>query len=468
MNSGGSPVTTTAATPTGTGFSLSGLGLPLNLAPGQSLPFTVAFAPQATGNVIGNLAFVSNIATLNLPLSGAGLAVGTLGALPASVSFGTVQVGSNQAQTLSLTNGSSSSITINQAVASGNGFTVSGISLPLTLAAGQSTSFSATFTPSSAAAATGNVLITSTATNPSLNIPLSGTGVTAGALAANPTSIAFNSAQVGSTQSHSEVLSNTGGSPLQITNATVTGAGFAVNGIAVPTTLNAGQSLTFNVTFTPQSSGSVSGSLALTANGSVPNLSLLLSGTGTAPAQLSVTPTSASFGNVVVGASQNQSGSLTANGGGVTISAVTSNSPEFTLTGLALPLTLSMGQSAPFTLTFKPQASGATSGTITFTSNATNPSLAESVSGTGTPAAQHNVGLSWSASTSTVIGYNVYRGTQSGGPYVAITSAADASTTYTDSTVLAGSTYYYVVTAVDGSGNESTYSNQAQAVIPTP
>jgi fibronectin type 3 domain-containing protein len=39
---------------------------------------------------------------------------------------------------------------------------------------------------------------------------------------------------------------------------------------------------------------------------------------------------------------------------------------------------------------------------------------------------------------------------------------------YTDSSVQAGSTYYYVITAVDSSGNESAFSNQAQAVVPTP
>jgi fibronectin type 3 domain-containing protein len=67
-----------------------------------------------------------------------------------------------------------------------------------------------------------------------------------------------------------------------------------------------------------------------------------------------------------------------------------------------------------------------------------------------------------------VAGYNVYRGTQAGGPYSVITSGPDASTSYTDNAVQAGQTYYYVVTAVDGSGNESVNSNQVQAVIPTP
>ncbi len=37
---------------------------------------------------------------------------------------------------------------------------------------------------------------------------------------------------------------------------------------------------------------------------------------------------------------------------------------------------------------------------------------------------------------------------------------------YTDTTVMTGTTYYYVTTAVDGSGNESVYSNEVSAVIP--
>jgi Abnormal spindle-like microcephaly-assoc'd, ASPM-SPD-2-Hydin len=310
--------------------------------------------------------------------------------------------------------------------------------------------------------------ITSTASNSSFSIPLAGTGVTAGTLAANPTSIAFGAVQVGSSQSHSQTLTNTGGSLLHISTATVTGAGFATSGLSVPTTLNAGQSLTFNVTFTPQSSGNASGSLALTADGSVSNLSVTLSGSGASPGQLAVTPTTVNFGSVVVGATQNQSGTLTASGAGVTISSVSSTNSEFTLSGLSLPITLNAGQSANFTLIFAPQASGAASATITFASNATNPPVATSVSGTGTAPPQHSVSLGWSASTSTVAGYNVYRGSQSGGPYVAVNSGLDASTSYTDTSVQAGQIYYYVVTAVDGSGNESVYSNQAQAVIPTP
>jgi hypothetical protein len=81
----------------------------------------------------------------------------------------------------------------------------------------------------------------------------------------------------------------------------------------------------------------------------------------------------------------------------------------------------------------------------------------------------HSVTLNWVASTSSnVTGSNIYRATTSGGPYTKISSSPGNATSYVDSVVQSGLTYYYVVTAVDSSGNESAYSNQAQAVIPSP
>jgi len=94
--------------------------------------------------------------------------------------------------------------------------------------------------------------------------------------------------------------------------------------------------------------------------------------------------------------------------------------------------------------------------------------LTENITGTGTAAPQHHVSLSWSPSTSTVSGYNVYRSTTSGSGYVKLNSSLSVSTAYIDNAVTSGSTYFYVTTAVDSSGMESSFSNQVQAVIPTP
>jgi fibronectin type 3 domain-containing protein len=89
------------------------------------------------------------------------------------------------------------------------------------------------------------------------------------------------------------------------------------------------------------------------------------------------------------------------------------------------------------------------------------------MTGTGTAPVQHIVDLTWNPSADAA-GYNVYRGTVTGGPYAMINPSLDGTTAYTDNTVVSGQTYYYVTTAVDASGHESGYSNQTQAVIPNP
>ena len=94
---------------------------------------------------------------------------------------------------------------------------------------------------------------------------------------------------------------------------------------------------------------------------------------------------------------------------------------------------------------------------------------AASVSGvnfTATTQTAHSVALTWNASPSSVSGYNVYRSTVSGGPYTKIDPSLVGVLNYTDSTVLSGTTYYYVTTAVDSSNNESTFSNEVPAAIP--
>lgn len=233
-------------------------------------------------------------------------------------------------------------------------------------------------------------------------------------------------------------------------------------------TLAAGQSFTFGITYAPAATGASSGSLLITSNAAIPNLTLTLSGTGTSVGALSINPTTLSFGSVTVSANQALTGQLVATGGSVTVTSIGSNSGEFVVSGVTLPVTVNPGTNVSFTVTFTPQASGAASGNVMIASNASNPSVIEAVSGTGAAAIQHSVGLTWIASTGTITGYNVYRGTVSGGPYSKVNASLDGATTYTDSSVVSGKTYFYVTTAVDNSGNESTNSNQATAVVPNP
>lgn len=288
-------------------------------------------------------------------------------------------------------------------------------------------------------------------------------------LSASSSTLAFGNVQKSKKSNISETLTNSGGSALTISEAKISGTGYSASGLGLPMTLSPKQSVTFTVTFAPTATGSTSGSLAVVSTADNSPLNIALSGTGTAQGQLSVSPASLSFGNVVVGASGSLSGTLAATGASVTVSASSINSNEFALSGISLPITLAAGQTASFTVTFKPAITGTASGTLSFSSDAATSPTAQALTGNGTAPTQHSVALSWDASTSSgVVGYNIYRGNVSGGPYSKINSALEANPAYTDNTVTAGQTYYYVTTAVDGSGNESGYSNQAKAVIPTP
>jgi hypothetical protein len=246
------------------------------------------------------------------------------------------------------------------------------------------------------------------------------------------------------------------------------GAGFSVSGLSLPLSLSGGQSITFSVTFTPKSSDSASGNLSVISDGSDSTLTIALSGTGMNIGQLAVSPTTPNFASVVVGTSNNLVATLSASGSSVTISSATSTNSEFSLTGLSFPSTIVSGQSLSFTVKFTPQTSGTSSGSFSFVSNASNSPTTETLTGTGTTALQHTVSLSWSPDSLAVAGYNVYRGASSGGPYSGLNSVLDSITTYTDSSVQSGQTYYYVTTAVSTTGMESGHSNQVKAVIPVP
>lgn len=464
---GGPSVTFSQVTVTGAGFTVTTASLPIVLAPSGVSTITVTFAPKAAGTINGSLSIAIAGASdpANVVLTGTGVSAGQLTASQSSLSFGSVVVGASLALQETLTNSGGSSITLIQ-VGVGTEYSVAGLNLPLTLNAGQSSSFSVSFAPKSVGYFNANVAITNNSTTPTFNISVSGTGVTPGALSV--TSVNFGNVQVGSTSTQTATLTNTGGASVTVSQANLTGTGFSTNGMTLPLTLAAGQSFTFNVVFAPQTAGSASGSIALVSNASGVTPAISLSGTGTAAGQISVTPGNFSFGNVVVGSSMSLPAMLSAIGSSVTITSASVTGSEFALGKLSLPLTVSPGASVSFTLTFAPQVSGAASATLSFVSNASGSPTTASATGTATAAPEHVVTLSWTESTSNVVGYNIYRSETSGGPYAKLNTSADPSTTYADNSVQSGQTYYYVTTSVAVDGTESGYSNQANAVIPTP
>jgi HYDIN/CFA65/VesB family protein len=215
----------------------------------------------------------SNVQTQN-PLPGA------LSAAPASLNFSNVRTGTSQSQSDTLTNTGGTSLTITQANVSGAGFSISGLSLPVTLAPNQSTTFSVGFDPQSASGASGNLaLINDGGTSP-FNLALSGTEATTATLSVS--SVSVGSVVVGTSETQTGTLSATGGS-VSVASVSLDGTNpseFSISGLSFPVTVTTSQPVTFTVKFTPGATGAASASASFASNASNSPSAGSLTGTG--------------------------------------------------------------------------------------------------------------------------------------------------------------------------------------------
>jgi hypothetical protein len=110
----------------------------------------------------------------------------TLSINATSVAFGNVNLNTPSTQSVTLSSTGTAAVTVSAAAVSGSGFTISGAAFPLTLSSSQGATINVQFDPTVAGAANGTLTIVSTSlTNPTAIIGLSGTGVAAGAYQVN-------------------------------------------------------------------------------------------------------------------------------------------------------------------------------------------------------------------------------------------------------------------------------------------
>jgi hypothetical protein len=283
-------------------------------------------------------------------------------------------------------------------------------------------------------------------------------------------SLDFGGVSVGASKTSTVTISNpagAGGESVAVSQVTITGAGFTASTSPVaPFTLGVGQSATLSVTFAPKASGTVNGTLTISVAQASSPTTIPVTGDGLAQGQLAVTPSTMNFGSVTVGSSSHLTGTLTAGSSDIAVSSAGWNGLGYSVSGITFPTTVAAGKSISFTVTFAPQSSGTSNGNVSFVSNASNSPTVATLTGVGSQAAQHSVTLSWNASTSSVVGYYIYRSTQSGSYSNPLNSTPQSGLTFTDSTVQSGTTYYYVVTSVDSSSQQSIHSNEVQAIVP--
>jgi hypothetical protein len=179
-------VSLTAAAPTG--------GLVVTLASSSAsvtLPATVtvaagansagfsatvaAFGTTQTATLSATARGTTKTFALQLSVAAAGLTIGST-----SVSFGDVDLNTPATQTVTLTSSGTAALTISSGTPMGTGFTMSGVTFPVTLNSGQTATLDLQFDPTTSGAATGSVTLTSNATGAATaTIALSGTGVSA-------------------------------------------------------------------------------------------------------------------------------------------------------------------------------------------------------------------------------------------------------------------------------------------------
>lgn len=270
-------------------FSEAGLLLPFSLAPGAHFTVTIKFFPKSAGQFSGHILLASNATnssvTYQMTGTGTGLAssVGTLSATPSSVGFGSVPLGSSVSQALQLKNTGTASVTISAWSSSNSAFTLKGITTPLVLAAGATANGTLVFTPTIIGTSAANTTIASNATDSSLTLAMSGSGIAATrTLTATPTSLNFGTEPVGSANTLSVSLKNTGNSNITVSGVSVTATDVVAGGGISGATLAPGQTAALTVTFAPKQAETVSGTVKISSNATASTTSLAVAGTGVA------------------------------------------------------------------------------------------------------------------------------------------------------------------------------------------
>jgi YbbR domain-containing protein len=562
-SSGTAPLTINSATPSGTGFKVSGTSFPVTLNPGQTASLTVIFDPTVSGTVSGAISISDNASpstaainltgtgqstpgvalsrlscsqnsitgsgsdactvTLNGAATGNGLTVNlasnqsavsvpasvtvpagattagftatvaavtaaktatltaseggaaqtfgiNLGAyMPglklstASLNFGDVTKNTKSApQSVTLTSSGTAPLTINSAVLSGTGFTVSGATFPATLNPGQTASLTVVFDPTVSGTASGAISISDNASPSTAAVSLSGTGMT-GTATLSGLSCATNSLTGSGSDACTVTLTAAAGSGgLAVSLSSTNGAVSVPGSVTVPAgSSSAGFTAAVTAVTTDQTD-----TLTASSGGVTKNYSINLNASGPA---LTVGASSLAFGSVNLNSPATQPVTLTSSGTApLTISAGSATGTGFSISGVSFPTTLNPGQALTLYVQFDPTKAGTASGTVTLTSNASPSTVTIGLSGTG-ESTLYQVSLTWSAptnSTDPVAGYNIYRATGSSSSYQLMNSSPETSTGYTDTSVLNGTTYNYYVESVDAQGNQSSPSNTYGASIP--
>ena len=276
------------------------------------------------------------------------------------------------------------------------------------------------------------------------------------AIGASPTSLSFT-AQQGSGNPAVQTLSisNTGGGTLSW-SASDNAAWLTVS----PASGTGNGSVAVSAALGTLAAGSYSATVTLSATGATP-VTVPVAFTVTAAPTISLSPISLSYAATQGAANPSNQTVTVTNSGGTLTWAATDNASWLALT----PSSGSGNGTLTASVNTAGLAAGTYNGTITVAASGATSQQVGVVLTVNSPSTS-SATLTWNASTSSnVSGYKVYRATASGA-YGAPTATLQGSvTTYVSTGLQSGTTYFFVVTAFDASGTESSFSNEVSKSI---
>jgi len=269
---------------------------PSTLASGTSCAIQVTFAPNAVGNIYGEL----DASGLSSSLTGAGLP--PVGFSPGSLDFGTVGIGgTGAAQSVTLTNNQATALAITAIATSGDYSQAN--NCPSSLAAGATCTLNVTFQPTGKGTIAGAITVSTDATLAAQ--PLGLTGIGSGPATPNvsftPAGLDFGSLEAGTTSSVKAImLRNTSSTASLNITSIAASAGYASTDTCAGKILPANGTCTISVKFQPVANlvpipypGAIT---VVDGDGTSPQV-IGLSGTGVAP--VSPSPVAMDFGTMV-------------------------------------------------------------------------------------------------------------------------------------------------------------------------
>ncbi|SDD10231.1 choice-of-anchor D domain-containing protein [Niabella drilacis] len=346
---------------------------------GSSKKVNVQFAPKQARSYTGEMIIKSEASTTfnKIQVSGEGKGEAVLSISPASLSYGDVAVDSFATRILIISNTGNLPLTINSITAADMAFTV--LFIP-TIAANSSQEISVKFSPLAVRPYTGTLSVSTNGGDASISLSGAGIPVPAPVLKVSPSSLSFGNIAVGSFNTKTFTVSNTGNAPLMINSITTPNAVFALN---FGTTVAANSSQEIVVKFSPAAIQSYSGSLSISTNGGNANISLEGAGIAAPAPVLKVSPSSLSFGNIAVGSFNTKTFTVSNTGNApLMINSITTPNAVFALN---FGTTVAANSSQEIVVKFSPTAIQSYSGSLSISTNGGNANISLEGAGIAAP-----------------------------------------------------------------------------------